>query len=198
MKAISFYNSNINPLVVEYQKKVFDFFGIEIDQILHSKSHGEAIDEWLQKNEWEVVAIFDIDCIPLDKFTLHHAFAQSMDHIFGAAQKANHIKGSSVYISPAFIVLSKDNYVKCGMPTFKDGNGFDVGAFVSHVANESGIKLSMLWPTEVEEPKWELTASTMFGYGTTYQGLVYHAFESRFNHDSTSRFIAKCKEVIGE
>jgi len=198
MKAISFYNSNINPLVVEYQKKVFNHFGLEVEQILHSKEHGEAIDYWLNIMEWDKVAIFDIDCIPLNKFTLSHAEAQSEGNVFGAAQKANHIEGSSIYASPAFICLSKEVYNKIGRPTFKDGNGFDVGAFASHVAAQSGVSVSLLWPSEVEEPKWSLSGDTMFGYGTTYQGMVYHAFESRFNHESTSRFIAKCKEVIGE
>lgn len=198
MKAISFYNSNINPLVVEYQKKVFNHLGLDIEQIRHSMTHGEAIDYWLSIMEWDKVAIFDIDCIPLHKFTLRHAEAQVEGNIFGAAQKANHIPKSEIYVSPAFICLSKDIYSKCGFPTFKDGNGFDVGGFVSHVATQTGVNLSLLWPTHVEEPKWDLGNNSTFGYGTTYQGMVYHAFESRMNHESTSRFIQKCKEVIGE
>lgn len=197
MRAISFYNSNINPDIIRYQKRVFDHYGIELEQVLHDKSHGEAIDDYLRDNEWEEIAIFDIDCIPINSFTIKHAQAQVKDNIFGAAQKANHIDGSKIYASPAFICFSKEIFMKLGFPTFKDGNGFDVGAFVSHVARQTGINVSLLWPTNVEVEKWSLEGTTMFGLGTTYQGLVYHAFESRFN-ETTSRFVNKCKEVIGE
>jgi len=198
MKAISFYNNNINPELVEYQKKVFNHLGIDIEQVCHDLGHGEAIDEWIRNNEWESVAIFDIDCIPLNKIAYHHAIAQASESVFGAAQKANHIKDSSVYASPAFICFSKQVFDKLGWPTFKEGFGFDVGGFVSHVARQVGVNVSLLWPTDVEDEKWELTEDIKFGHGTTYQGMIYHAFESRFNHESTSRFISKCKEVIGE
>lgn len=199
MKCISFYNGNINPEIVRYQKLVFDHLGIDIIQYKYQDdhSHGFAIDWWLKNHEWEDIAIFDIDCIPLSKVTLNHAKVQIEDCLFGAAQKANHIPGSKIYASPAFICFSKKVYNKLGQPTFIDGNGFDVGAFVSHCARQSNVTVSLLWPTRVEVEKWELDGVTKFGLGTTYQGMVYHAFESRFN-ETTNRFIEKCKEVIGE
>lgn len=197
MKAISFYNSNIDSDIVRYQKRVFDHFGIELDQVLHDTDHGSAIDIWLKENDWSEIAIFDIDCIPLSKVTFSHAHIQVKENIFGAAQKANHIPGSKIYASPAFLCMTKRVYDLLGQPTFKDGNGFDVGAFVSHCARQSDINVSLLWPTSVEVEKWELDGNTMFGLGTTYQGMVYHAFESRFN-ETVERFVNKCKEVIGE
>lgn len=205
MKAISFYNSNINPKVVEYQKKVFDHFGIELVQYKFNAehSHGFAIDWWL-KNCWadigfENIAIFDIDCIPITDIVItaaDHFVEQGF--LFGAAQRANHIKGSDIYCSPAFMCLSHKSYELAGWPTMQGTQWHDVGGFLTSEFARSKTAPRLLWPSSVESPQWQLTNDLMFGHGTTYDGVVYHAFESRFNHESTSMFINKCKEVIGE
>lgn len=193
MKAISFYNSNINPLVVEYQKKVFDHFGIAIEQIETGMRHPDAIDFYLKTAEWDSVAIFDIDCIPLVKNLMEIAeMAVQSGCVFGAAQNANHLK-DYVYCSPAFMCFKKATWLAAGKPSFCEGHGYDVGGYFSSL-----VQTLLLYPTHVEAPKWMLTDTLLFGHGTTYDERVYHAFESRFNHESTSMFINKCKEVLGE
>lgn len=203
MIAISFYNSNINPEIVEHQKKVFDFFGIELIQYKYGEDHrhGFAIDWWLHnmwdKYQFEDLAIFDIDCIPLHKDVLARAEAiVSEGYLYGAAQRANHIKGSDVYCSPAFFCFTKEQYERANRPTFQETTWHDVGGFATNEFVRTKSAARLLWPTHVEVPMWDLTERTKFGYGTTYQDTVYHAFESRFNHDSTNRFIEKCKSII--
>lgn len=204
MSAISFYNDNINPLIVEYQKKVFDHFNLPLIQFKYNvdHSHGYAIDWWL-RNEWpktpmQNIIIFDIDCIPLHAKVISHAqFMAMRGYLHGAAQRANHIPGSPIYCSPAFCAFRHREYLIAGMPSFCERHLYDVGGyFTSEMSNF--LSLSLIKPTHVEHPMWDLSENIKFGYGTTYDESVYHAFESRFNHSSSSRFIQKCKEVIGE
>jgi len=212
MQAISFYKDNINPLVLEYQRKVFAHFGMHVDQFKYGGRHGDAIDMYLRYHEWDNIAIFDIDCIPLHAEVLNHAEVQiDAGWLYGAAQKANHIPDSQVYCSPAFCCFTKEAYERAGKPTFCETQWHDVG---SHFTNEMvrvGHRAKLLWPTHVENPIWELKGDIKFGHGTTYgkihtswlppdleEDAIYHAFESRFNHESTSRFIEKCKQILGE
>lgn len=193
MKVISFYNSNINPLVIEYQKKVFDHFGLPLEQIETGMRHPDAIDFYLKTANWDSVAIFDIDCIPLVKNVLEVAeMGIQSGCIYGAAQNANHLQ-DFVYCSPAFMCFKKATWLAAGKPSFVEVDNFDVGGHFSSLS-----EMLLLYPTYVEAPKWRLTDTQLFGHGTTYDDRVYHAFESRCNHESTSMFINKCKEVIHE
>lgn len=199
MQAISFFNSNINPDLVSYQKKVFDRLGINIEQRWTGLTHGHAIDNALSGGTWDKVAIFDIDCIPLHAEVLAHAEAMIDEGwLYGAAQKANHIPNSEVYCSPAFCCFTREAYERAGKPTFCETQWHDVGGHFTNEMIRVGHRAKLLWPTYVENPVWDLTESIKFGHGTNYDNSVYHAFESRFNHESTSRFITKCKEIIGE
>ena len=164
-------------------------------QIETQLQHGEAIDDWLQNNEWDTVAIFDIDCIPLA--TIEEAIKYALlDHIYGAAQHANHIRNSIIYASPAFIVLSKETYEKLYKPSFKATNKGDVGAEITIHAHRFGVPVKLIWPTHVENPKWDLGRESCFGHGTTYDNKIYHAFESRMGNDKI--FVRKCKEVLAK
>lgn len=200
MKAVTFYHDNMPPEIVQAQKSVFDHFGIPIEQVKTELTHGEAIDHWLQTNEWDEVAIFDIDCIPLNAGVLMHAWHRLYQekglNFYGGAQRANHIEGSEVYVAPAFCCFSKPVWKLSGTPSFKDIPGFDVGAYFSKEASTVANMLT-LRPSHVEVEKWDLyPPEVRFGLGTTWGNEVYHAFESRFNKNSQSRFIKKCKEVI--
>lgn len=214
MQAISFYNSNINPEIVRYQARVFKHFGIDLLQFEYNTehSHGFAIDWWLKERwswiKWDDLAIFDIDCIPLHAEVLAHAEAMIDEGwLYGAAQKANHIPNSEIYCSPAFCCFTREAYERAGKPTLCEMPGHDVGGYFTNEMVRVGHRAKLLWPTHVENPVWDLTEKVKFGHGTTYgkpsadwlpagQGDVYHAFESRFNHESASRFIAKCKEIL--
>lgn len=206
MIAVSFYNDNINPLIAEYQRKVFDHFGLPLIQHKYNvdHSHAFAIDWWLRErwkhHGYDNIAMFDIDCIPLNEGVLKDADVIVNDGwLYGAAQKANHIPNSDVYCSPAFCCFSHKAYMRAKSPSFSETSHHDVGGHLTNEFIRSGHRARLLWPSHVENPLWDLQLGRIkFGHGTTYNNTVYHAFESRFNHESTSRFITKCKEVIGE
>lgn len=180
------------------QKAVFDKFEIPIEQIETTKPHPEAIDHFLKYAEWDVMILFDADCVPLTKSIVDGCIllCQKHDRIIAASQKASHIPNSKIYASPCFMVLTKEVYEKLGRPSFKATNRGDVAEELSYSAIEKGVYLDLLYPTHVETSLWDLTPEMKFGYGTTYGDYIYHAFESNANHGSTGKFIEKCLEVL--
>lgn len=199
MKAISFYQENIPDQVVSAQKAVFDHFNLPLHQIKTDITHGEAIDKWLNENQWEEVAIFDIDCIVLqgDILTDASEILKDGNTAFGAAQRANHLNPRRDYLSPAFVCFTRKIWESSGKPTWVDIPGYDVGMYFSEIIQSHGVYMHMLYPSQVETPLWDLDHGRKFGLGTTYGNKVYHAFQARMNPGSRHRFIEKCKEVIG-
>lgn len=190
---ISFHNGNIHPDIIKYQKLVFDKFGLDLLQIETQLQHPDAIDNWLLNNDWDTVAIFDIDCIPLCGLEKAFKYA-NLGYVYGAAQHANHIPKSAIYASPAFIVFSKETYNKINKPSFMATEKGDVGHLITLEAKKYGVDVHLIWPTHVEVPKWDLGKGSCFGHGTTYKNEVYHAFESRMGNDKI--FVKKCKQVL--
>lgn len=205
MITVSFHNGNVSGDLVRAQKAVFDHFGYTDHLQIHTElSHGEAIDQWLNTRHWDHVAIFDIDCIPLHPRLYDFIRTGELydgHSLFGIAQSANHLSGEK-YVGAPFISFRRKMWEEIGKPSFKETATEDVAGHVSREAQRLGKNLKYLEPIHCEQPRWLLPDGTAFGYGTTYdrfgdeRSRVYHAFESRFQHGSTSRFIEKCKEVI--
>jgi hypothetical protein len=200
VKVVTFYKDNIPWNTVKAQKAVFDKFGIGIEQVLTHLSHPDAIDDYIEHNQFDVLIIFDIDCIPLTRSTVTDAvkIVTKADCIYGAVQNANYIEGSSDYISPAFMCLSRQTYELIGSPSFKETPRGDVGAELTFRALEKGLGVKQLKVSQVSVPLWKLSDGTAFGHGTNYENKVFHAFEIRKGHDSRRIFIEKCLEVVGE
>ena len=74
-KVISLYQNNLPNEVMESQRKVFEHFGITLEQVCFSenRSHANAILENLNKPNWDSVTIFDVDCIPITKDCIYRA-----------------------------------------------------------------------------------------------------------------------------
>lgn len=191
---ISVYNEIIPETVVESQRRVFEEFGETIIQINPStwKCHGTALDDHLKNNKWEYAIVFDIDCIPLKKNTVKEAreWVNNNIGLYSVAQNPNHIQGAPDYASPAFIAFSRKTYEKLGEPSFVADSGWDVGGEYTHNALAQNIQIKLMYPSNVEIPKWKLRDGTEFGIGTTYDNEIYHHFESRI---STELFVDKCK-----
>lgn len=192
---ITFHNGNLNPALVEGQKAVFDALDIPLEQFMHPIfAHGQAIDNFLANEPWEEIVLWDVDCIPLNREFLK--FTGGMNYLFGAQQKAGHIKDSQIYVGPCFMVLNHRIFETIGRPSFLPTVRGDVAEEISYGCRQARIPIHYLTPTHVEKPMWDLSPGVKFGYGTTYGNMVYHAFESNANHESTVNFIKKCQEVI--
>jgi hypothetical protein len=198
IKIVSFYNDNIPPPIVKAQRAVFDKFGIPIEQILTRRSHPDAIDHYIENNQFDALVLFDVDCIPLARSAVSEALevVTETDCIYGAIQNANHIEGSDDYTSPAFMCFSMRTFKLIGSPSFKPTESGDVGAELTYRARERNIDVKLLRVAEVNVPLWRLSDGTMFGHGTNYDNKVFHAFESSKSHRSTVLFMKKCMEIL--
>jgi len=188
--------------VTEAQNAVFRKFGVSLVHRRFELSGGspagslaKAIDDMIQEfRDEDVIAIFDVDCIPLSEDAIPRLVSGAMDGaLCGAAQQANHLPNPKVYVSHACMAFSTDSFRAMGWPSFAPRPGLDVGAFVTEAAEKTGIPVLLLWPTDVEVPKWDLGSGHRFGLGTTYNGKFYHSFQSR---NDRSRFLRKCEEVL--
>jgi len=198
---------NIPKEVIKYQKKVFDYFNVPLEQIKvefhngESVSHAEAIESYLftctrETNKTNFI-IFDIDCIPLNLKALEY-YAQSIEKgiLIGPMQRSNHINNNKhIYCGPCALGFNKTIY----KPTkFYPSYRADTGEELTYMVEEMRIKTIKLAPSHVELLKWPLKNDNIleFGEGTTYNNMIYHAFNSRYG--GSKRFIRKCKEVLKE
>ena len=200
---ITVYNDLISNVITEGQRKVFEDFGEKIIQIKPEtwKGHAHGVDNYLKNNEWDHVIVVDIDCIPLNKNVIKEAREWVMNNIglYSVAQNANHLPDSLDYASPAFIAFSRKTYEELGEPSFScNPNGitpWDIGGELTHRAREKNITVKLMYPSNVEIPKWKFKDGRMFGNGTTYEDKIYHHFESRDMNNETKTFIDKCNQV---
>jgi len=201
MRIITFYNDIVNPLIVNRQKQVFQKYGYDIDQIRVTDwvSHGKAVNDYLSniQDENEIIVLFDVDSIPLNNTIIDKAvdWCKNNVGIYSMAQRAPKIKNAIVHAAPAFMVFSIKTYNLLGKPNFETNYRSDCGAEMTHSAKEKGIEVKMLYPSHVETPHTILEGDIYFGYGTTYNNDIYHAFESRFKQRD-GYFINKCKTIL--
>lgn len=200
-KIFSFYKKNVGKRVPRYQKAVFRRFGHQVHQVCREDfSHGDFLNHICQTvTDTDILVFFDIDCVPLSKGWLDALLndLSRPDSIAGAAQTANHLRdGKNIYVSPFFFGISTAYLKKLGYPDMNMTEDMDAGQNLTEAITKAGGKITYWWPTEVEDPQWKLynAEGTMFGPGTSYNHLVYHAFLSRF--DLADRFVKKCKQLL--
>ena len=197
---VTFYSSDLNKDIVDNQKKVFNHFGLDINQVCCNPwvSHAKHVDDFIKNlgDDWDHIIVFDIDCIPLNEKIIPETIATILNEntICSVAQKASHIPNSIIYASPAFIGFSKETFNFLGRPSFRETYRSDCGGELTHLAIEKNTDVKLLFPTSVETPKWPLTEDIMFGLGTNYDNSIFHSFESRMNNYNI--FNKKCEEIL--
>jgi hypothetical protein len=131
----------------------------------------------------EIIVLFDIDAIPLNKKIIPLAvdWAKNNIGLFGNAQVAPNLKSPHnkfIYAAPSFLVFSIKTYNELGRPSFNTTQRSDCGGELSHIAKEKELPVNLLLPNHAEMVNFDLDEQHSFGYGTTYSNNTYHAFES--------------------
>lgn len=203
---VSLYGSNRPTTIVDWQRKVFDHFDIELNQIdcpFPAQSHGFFLDQIVDYtiDQWDYLITFDMDAIPLRPDFVGQVMDKIKDGrtLFGGAQQSNHIvvNGSAqhVYVSPCFLAISRNLYEKLGRPTFDHTLRGDCAEELTWRVKEQGFNLGLVYPSKIIDPCYPLDNGLYFGQGTTYGDLAYHNFcQDRAN--SEAMFVDKCKETL--
>ncbi len=200
----SVYNDAISPIFVEHQKKVFDFFNIDVNQIKWANNgydtHAEFLDYIINTEDVDYFIFFDIDCIPLKKDFLQILINRIYDKsaILGPEQITSHISKEITggpYAAPSCFCISKDTYIKLGKPSFKATYRGDVAQELTHLCREKNFEIIFIKFEESLKQQWELYEGIWYGSGSTYEDLVYHNFCSCGGID-IENFSNKVKEII--
>jgi hypothetical protein len=195
------YDNKINLNVVGLQKRVFDIYGVEINQVRIDNwvSHGKSVDDILSglTDPNEVVVLFDIDSIPLNPDIVPKSIKWCEENvgIISVAQRAVRLKNPIIHGGPSFMVFSIDTFNKLGRPSFETNQRSDCGAEMTYEARKRGVEVRLMYPTTVEREDYILDGNVKFGMGTNYENNIYHAFESRFDNKN-HYFIDKCEDII--
>lgn len=201
------YFPNLDPRFIEYQKKVFDKFGIKLNQIENQpnllgrgyNSHGTFLTEISKNEDVDYLVFFDIDAIPLHpdflQIVIDRTYGKKV--ILGIEQRTNHIPNSIPYAGPSCFVISKETYNALGQPHYNETDRSDVAEELTHIAREKGIEVDMFKFEKCEIPLWDLSDGRKFGTASSYEGLAFHNFESR-NSEKIELFLNKCKEILNE
>lgn len=202
----SIYMPNISDDVVKAQYECVNKFlppDWEFHQYLHSpkqfeiKQHATAIARCIKEAKHDDIILLDIDVIPLSPSALPFlSWGAHSGTLIGAVQRANHIKNKEhLYVGPFCMAFSKWRYQLLASPPFDETERGDCGEELTYRWEENRKKVRFLWPSAVEQPMWKLTGGKVFGYGTTYDDLFYHAFCSREQH-TRERFLSKCDSIL--
>jgi hypothetical protein len=207
-KIVSFYAKDLNPIIVELQKKVFDKLGIPLIQVPFTGTHGSAILQYLETNEWDLITIFDVDCIPLSSSVIDKVLELVNDEvIYGNAQVSN----STPYAAPSFMSFTKNLFVTSIHKSFEgayyqDDNGNTFEADCAEVFGKEnlkrGKKLILSYPTEVMNKQWTYNGndtypSFVYGNGTTFDNNTYHNFQIRHS-ETQNLFIEFVNNFLNE
>jgi len=204
IEAFSCYMKNIPEKVVQYQKDVFDIFGMELNQELTDFStHYDWLDSKINSSDFDIAIFFDIDCIPLKPGLYEYIVSQIEDNnsIIGVEQVNQTRSPNFVYAAPSCFGITKQVFEKMNKPSFKLKDEYDCGGEFSWVAPQYGVNVKFFNITSSLNKKWKCL-DKRYGNGTIYDDWLYHQFEIRF-YDLKSQeqiyvyqFIKKCKEII--
>ena len=207
----------------EAQRRVFDALGlsdvVELRQIeMHITSYAEdpvaaclgpanSLGAYVQSCTEDVICLMDIDAIPLRPryFLKVLQRAAEIDGFVGIRQRRpgkrlRHLD----YMGHAFMVFTRAAYERIGSPTFNERfPKYDIGGYITGCCREVGQYFEFLDPIHADEVLPHHTTRTNgkrgvmapWGLGTTYDGVVYHAFWAR-DQRTLARFRKRCDEVI--
>lgn len=198
----TFYYPGSNEKFVQAHKNVMKHFNIPVNYVEKTIQHAEFMEETIRSSDADVVGFLDIDCIPLTKNSINDLvkYVAKNKSIAGNVQATNHLYPMShLFVAPSCFFIWKDLYKVMGSPTFYPTDQTDVAQYVSHIAEQYGVRPKALYPThfedEPEEGVWWLHNYGLYGVGTVFDGKFYHLFQSRFEKN-IEMFIKRCDEVI--
>lgn len=229
----SFFMDNIDMKTVQLQKEVVEKYnknkyphyilqvdcppGIAMDYFwaLNGNVPANMVQYGVkQQLDHDIVFFLDIDAVPLcDDAIDYYINAAAEGKVVGNAQRSNHIENNQhVFAAPSAVALSRETFIKMGMPSAYPNDRGDVSEEYTFCAEERDIKVDILMPLRYDKaperyeweknqpPYWALAdGMPVYGIGTTYgkddKELVYHNFQIRIPGQQ-ERFWEKCESLL--
>jgi hypothetical protein len=222
-KIVSFYQNDLPKEIVTLQKRVFDFFDLDIEQIewnIFEHTHTGAIENYLIKNEnYDFISLFDVDCIPITSNWKSKTIKILEDEntVYGNAQASNVFRDINPHPSPPFInggvfnisykVWRESNYKQIGVHKYVNPDGHliesDGYEALTRELEKQGRNVVLAYPIfSTGDNTWIYGGEygyPKFGYGNgvTYESDTFHNFQIRLA-DKRVHFLKKCKSILGE
>lgn len=220
-KLVSFYGNDLPTIIPQLQKKVFEFFNLELEQIPladHGNDrHSNAIEKYLNENsDWDFISIFDVDCIPINENCIPLALYNILDEntIYGNAQASNvfdhNIYKTPPFIGASFINFSRKIWEESNCKSFKftlypnpEGHitEVDVAEKFTRENEKQGRKIILKYPTKiVTRPSWNFKGyydypEFEYGEGTEFESHTFHNFIIRIP-TAQQTFINYCNTLL--
>jgi hypothetical protein len=192
----SYAHKNLCKEIPIYQKKVFDRFGYNLNQLISELNHGESLEYIIKTSTSDYIIIFDVDCIPLTNNLVQYIEKDLNEYdLIGATGCANHLKKDDIYIHPSFMFFKKQLYFDCDLPKLYEDENNDVAQNFTRVCIQKNKKIKFWRNLYSDDYLWDLPNKPKFGHGTVYENLIYHQFEIRKSEQHVS-FINKCKSLL--
>ena len=191
------YMKNLDQSVIDAQRSVFDVFDFKINQVYWEGRHAEFSNFIARNEDVDFFILFDIDAIPLRPDFLELVIEMAgKDKIVGAEQVTIHISDDA-FAAPSCFIMSKDLYERMNQPDFEITDRSDDTQELTYLAQEMGIEVRLLKFTHCEKEHyyWRFKDGRKYGYGSYYEDLAYHNFESRMGA-YIHLFLNKCKEIV--
>jgi hypothetical protein len=180
----SVYFPNNDLRYRDLQKKIFEGFKVDINQILWEgpmdyDGHPNFMNDISNNEDVDYLLFFDIDAFPTKSNFLDIIIDRvySKNTILGIEQKTSHLN-NDIYAGPACFCISKSFYDLLGRPKYNATGRGDVGEELSHICREKNYQISYLKFDRCEIERWELKPGVMFGNGSVYEDLIFHNFHS--------------------
>ena len=214
----TYSNFQLNPLTIDYHKKVCEKFGkgiCDYHYLHYNAPDGQVfpdqvIDHGLRElfKKYKTILILDIDCVPLSSEALEYAFSQAEKGILtGNVQRSNHIENNKhVYVAPSCMALTQDMFPD-GIPSFHPTPRGDIGEELTYQLEDLGKPFEMYLPLHFESLPYKMTIPwdlnddmPKYGIGTTFVNddnmeMFYHLFQSRLLVFD-QLFFDKCESLL--
>lgn len=200
VQILSLYWDNVDPEVVQAQKRVFETLGLPISQHrIDGLRHGDWIDWVMGRTEsMDVFLFIDIDCVPLSKSAVVRGVQKAAGGVlYGAEGAANHVDPSRSYAAPWYVYIHRRTWDVLGRPSAKETPFGDVCQLWTDTWRQHKGSVELVPPTSCSNPKWDLPGRPLaYGIGTTYGDECYHLFEARAG--TKQLFIERCRTLVGD
>jgi hypothetical protein len=197
---VSFYMDNIPASVIQSQRNVLEKFvpsDFAIEQRLTTRSHAAAINGFMSSMQYDLVVVLDIDCVPLNPRAVSAIAARAArGALTGCVQRANHIDNDGhLYVGPFCMALGRRLWENLGRPSFQPTQRGDVGEELTYRCEALQWPVHMIWPSSVEDPRWDLTDGQKFGVNTEYGRSFLHTFGIS-DPSNQSKFVDRCRDIL--